>query len=315
MADEQPGAELITPEEAERIARVQAQTTALRERAAAIQVRTDAEAQAAAEFLVGIKREAKETESARDFLVRPMNEHVKAINARFKPLSTALAEVERQVKDKVLGYQREMERKRQEEQARLDAENRAREEAAREAQRKAAAEAQRQREAAARAAAAAEAEAARKERERLAALEADQQTRRARLEKLPEDALHRIAAGGSEDAPLAQGVLDARREHREAQEAAARAQEAEAAARLAEQEARSAPPVESVALTVAGPAKLAGTSTRKRWTFEVTDPEKLPAWALMPDMPEIRRRVREGLRGPVPGLRIYQEDDLAVRAR
>jgi hypothetical protein len=46
----------------------------------------------------------------------------------------------------------------------------------------------------------------------------------------------------------------------------------------------------------------------------VVDPDKLPDWARMPNEPEIRRQVREGLRDPVPGLRIYQEGELAVRA-
>jgi hypothetical protein len=306
--------DLVTPEEAARVQEVAGQVSAVVEAGEALQVRTDEEAAAAAELLGRVKAMAKDADKARRFLVDPLTAHVRAINAMFKPNAESLAGVESAVKAKVLAFQRAQEEARAAERRRVAAENAARERAAEEERRRVAAAAQAEREAAAREAAAAQAAAERAERERLAAIEQDRESRRARISRLPEEALRRITAGGSEDAGLAQAELDARQATREAQEAAARAAEAEQAAREAEQAARSAPAQETVQLAVAEAPKLAGTASRKRWTFEVVDPGKLPAWALMPDMPEIRRRVREGLRGPVPGLRIYEEPELAVRA-
>lgn len=55
-------------------------------------------------------------------------------------------------------------------------------------------------------------------------------------------------------------------------------------------------------------------SIRKVWDFEVVDASKLPAAFLMPNEQAIRGAVRGGAR-EIAGVRIFQRDDLAVRAR
>ncbi len=55
------------------------------------------------------------------------------------------------------------------------------------------------------------------------------------------------------------------------------------------------------------------TSLRKTWTFEVIDDKLLPATYLMVDEGAISLAVREGVRD-IPGVRIFQQESLAVRA-
>jgi hypothetical protein len=311
MAEAKTGEELITAHEAAEVQKVSSQVAAIREQALGLEVRNATEAEAADRFLGALKTVQKEAEETRKFLVKPLNDHVKAINGRFRPNADALEQAERAIKGKVISYNRVQEELRRAEQERIDAERRAAEAEAARRQREAEAEAARQRaEAEAQARAAAEAA----ERERMEAVQRDENSRRARIGRLPEDALKRIAEGGSDDAAMAQEELGSREAHREAQAAAERAAAAEQAAREAEEAAKATPAVVEPERTVTAPVKLAGTATRKRWTFEVIDPDALPDWARTPDMPEIRRRVRDGVRD-VPGLRIYQEDELAVRAR
>lgn len=311
MAAAQTGADLITPEEAAKVQEVSGQVLAIQQQAQALAVTTADEAQAAAAWLVEVTTARKQAEAARVALVQPLNNHVNFINGQMNPGIAAMKQAGQVVKDKVLGYNRVQERLRQEEQARVDAEN-ARREAAAEAERaEREAAAKRQREAAeAQAREAAEA-AERAERERLEAIERDQGSRRARISRLSEESLLRIAATDGDDAAMANEELGSRKAQQEAQEAAQRAAAAEAEALAAEQAAAAAPAAVEVA-QVAAPTKLAGTATRKRWAVEVTDPNALEDWARMPDMPEIRRQVKGGLRES-PGLRIYQEDELAVR--
>lgn len=71
---------------------------------------------------------------------------------------------------------------------------------------------------------------------------------------------------------------------------------------------------EAVALT--GPAKQTmaedgALQAKKRWTFEVTDFKLVPREYLTVDDREVNTAIRAGVRD-VPGLRIFQKDELAV---
>lgn len=55
------------------------------------------------------------------------------------------------------------------------------------------------------------------------------------------------------------------------------------------------------------------TTVRKTWKFEVTDPALVPRQFLSVDDQAIRRAIAEGAR-TIEGVRIYQEEQLSVRA-
>jgi len=59
---------------------------------------------------------------------------------------------------------------------------------------------------------------------------------------------------------------------------------------------------------------LGTTSTRKVWDFEVVDPEAVPNTFKTINEQAIRAAVRAGERR-IPGVRVFQKDELAVRAR
>lgn len=311
--------------------------------AASLEVRTGTEAAGAAEFLARIARERKTAEAARDKLVRPLNEHVAMINASFRPNRDALDEARGIVQGKIVTFQQEEERKAREEQARLDAERAARQRELEEAQRAAEAEAQRQREAAAREAA------QREEQARKAAAEA--QAAREKLVGELADAMRRLsdqvleleATNTSQHADpdrveAAKLVLAERKAQADAARAAHEAEaaaEAERVAREAEQRAREtpvedAPQSVAVAAATSGPLRTGSgsVSRRKRWTFEVTDPAKVPLTyqlpvdggeveeelvQLRPPEPKaIRKLVNAGVR-ELPGVRIFEDTSLSVR--
>lgn len=309
MAD---GAELLTQEEKAQIAQVSGQVSGLVERAGGLAVRTQGEAEAAAEFLGGIVAQKRTAEKIRLFLVTPLKQHAAAIDAMFKPNRDSLEVAEGMIKQALTAFQREQEEARRREQERLDAERREAERAEAERVRKAEAEAQSKREAAAREAAAAEEAARRSERERLEAMELDQQSRRARIGRLSEDMLARLAGGEGEDAEMAQAEIAGRQRAREAQEAVARAAEAEDAARAAEAEARATPPQDVVPVVAAGPGKLSGITSRKVWKFEVADFAQVPDRFKVVDEKAIREFVKDGGR-ELAGVRIFQDSNLAVR--
>jgi hypothetical protein len=308
--------ELLTPEEAASAQAVSAQTAALADSAAAAPVRSQAEAEAAAELLGSIEQARREAENTRRFLVKPLNDHVKAINARFKPTTEALDAASQLVRGKITAFRQLQERQRVEAERELAAQRAAAEREADEQRRREVAAAQAQREAAAREAERARVQAERAERERLAAMERDTHDRRARIAKLGDDALKRIADGGSRDSSMAVDELAVRQRAREAQEAAARAQEAENQARAAEAAAREAPLLETPSVVVEAPAPLRSASARiaerKRWTFEVVDAAKVPDRFKVVDDKAIRQAVKDGER-QIAGVRIFQTDELAVR--
>lgn len=331
--------EELSAEEQQAIASVAADVDAVVAAALALEVRTAEEAQQAAEFLARIKSEHRSVEKARTFIVKPLNDHVKRINNEFRPKTTALERADKIVRDKAKGYMAEQERKAAEEQALLDEQRRERELAAEEQRRRVEAEAQRERERAAREAQAAEA--ARRKAEQQAA-EAQAKVREelaVELRTLPLSVVqyHSLHADGDRrDAAKAElERREAEARAAEARQAAAQAAEAEAEARAAEQAAHDAP-VEQVpeAQVVSehvlhAPSGSAGTT--KRWTFEVESRDKVPLVFQVPplmqgehSLPEtvelrpvddkaIRKLVRAGVR-TLPGVRIYQETGLSVRA-
>jgi hypothetical protein len=74
----------------------------------------------ATDLLIKIRAAKDQAERARTFLVKPLNDHVKSINATFKPEREALEAAEREVKGKIAAYHREREeeaRRRAEEEA------------------------------------------------------------------------------------------------------------------------------------------------------------------------------------------------------
>lgn len=122
----------LEPHEQEVATRVLDATSSLVEDANAVQVRDDEEAEAATDFLALIAGEKRRAEDARTFLVKPLNDHVREINARFKGPAEILKQADGIVRAKVLAYRSEQERKRQAEIRRLEEEEQARVRAERE---------------------------------------------------------------------------------------------------------------------------------------------------------------------------------------
>lgn len=93
------------------------QTNAILRAAEAIQVTDVATCAQAAQYLNENKAEQKRLDAERREIVDPLNEAVKKINAKFKPLTDVLVKAEGIIKGKIGAYQTEVERKRREEQA------------------------------------------------------------------------------------------------------------------------------------------------------------------------------------------------------
>jgi colicin import membrane protein len=288
-----------------------------------VQVRTAEEAARAKEFLSQLAAEKRRSERARTALVKPLNDHVKFINAQFRPTTDALEVADGIVRRRILEYREEKERAAREEQERLDAERKQREEKAAEEHRRAEAEAAAERERAARDAAKAEAD---RRRAEAAAAEADREAatklEREMRDMAPEglDAEVRLTRNPKRK-QAAEDELKRRAALQEAAAAAEREEEAkaaEAAAREAEQAAHDAPLPDVPEVQVAEPGTLrspsGSASTRKTWTFEVEDPAKVPEAYKTVNEKAIREAVRRGERS-IPGVRIFQETGLAVRAR
>lgn len=82
-------------------------------------IKTSYEMTKASDILTTIKRRLNRTEEVRIFFTKPLNDHVKRINAGFKETSVPLAKAERLVKDKIATYVMEAKRKRLEEEKKL----------------------------------------------------------------------------------------------------------------------------------------------------------------------------------------------------
>jgi hypothetical protein len=308
---------VATPQQKQKVGEVSDAVLSVTTAAQAIEVRTALEAAHATEFLARLAREKKQADEARVFLVKPLNDHVKAINARFKPTAEMLDQADQLVRSKVIAYRQEQERLRAEEQARLDRERAERERLAEEARRAEEARARAEREAAAREAARAEAEARAAERRRQEELQRQANELERRIAAMTDDELRRTTGAADERGPAAQRELERRRQAREAQERAAAARAREDEARAAEQAARDRPLPEAPRAIAAPAAPLASPSgrvaERKVWRATVVDENAIPRQFLRVDQAAINAAVRAGAR-QIPGVRVEQVDELAVRA-
>ena len=82
----------------------------------------------AGETLGAIRSFLKKVESVRVFFTKPLNDHLKDINAEFKQITNPLSTLDKQITQKLKDYRQQIEAKRLEEQTRLDAEAQARQE-------------------------------------------------------------------------------------------------------------------------------------------------------------------------------------------
>ena len=82
----------------------------------------------ASETLWAIRTFLKKVESVRIFFTKPLNDHLKDINAEFKQITNPLSNLDKQITQKLKDYRQQVEAKRLEEQARLNAEAQARQE-------------------------------------------------------------------------------------------------------------------------------------------------------------------------------------------
>lgn len=264
--------------------------------------------EAAADDLKSVKAKYKEIEAKRTEIVKPLNEAVKAVNNLFRAPLEFLTEAETTLKQRLIGYDQEQERKRKAEQERLDAIARA-EQARLRAQAEAierAAQAQREEaeriEREAREKAAAEARAA-------AAAIAQANSIAAR--KAAQKAADEAAARAAEEAQ-ARAAENARRE--------AEAQEAAAIAREQAQDAELMP----APIAVTEKPKVAGLSGREKHKARVTDKGAfVRAVAARPELLELVKVDESALNKmagalktalAIDGVQVYTEHQLASRS-
>lgn len=326
MSDSQEGrqaaveafAELATPDEKARVALVAQEIAPVVAQAQSVEVRTRAEAEAATEFLSAIARATRKAEEARKFLVGPLNAHVKAINERFKADREPLDQADRVVREKVIAFRREEERRRAEEQARLQREADAERRRYEEERRRQEAEARAARERAAREAVKAEAAARQAEADRQRQIAEQRDEERRRIAQMDTDELEHLVRSSSDGHGAAAEELEVRANARVAQERAAAAARAEEEARALEavQKAAPLPDVVQAQVAPAGPvrAESGQASSTKRWDFEIVEAADVPLEFRKVDEQAIRAAVKAGCR-KIPGVRIHQVDGLAVRAR
>lgn len=126
--------ELVTVEAVDaRTAEVDREVAQARAQAEAMQVHDDASRDQAAEVLREIKRRGKAAGAERVALTKPLNDHVREINRKFKEAAAPYDEADRILREKVDGYEAEQERIRKAEEERLRKEREERERKAREA--------------------------------------------------------------------------------------------------------------------------------------------------------------------------------------
>ena len=231
---------------------------------AALPVTTAVEYDAAGAEVRAIAKRAKDLEAMRTSMKAPILDAGRRIDAFFKEPLDFCARARKVVEGKMLAYQAEQ--------------RRIREEAERVA-----------------------AEAARRERERM---EREAAAEREKARKAQEAA--EAKARALEEAGKAERAEALR------QQAAERAAAAEAEAQ-AKAAAAAAMPVAPV-VHVEAPAA-AGTSTRRTYTYEITDAALLPREYLMPDETRIGKVVRAlGESANIPGVRVIVRETMAVRA-
>lgn len=99
--------------------RLRATAQELCETAGDIMIMTRPDLSHATDIVKAIKTRTKEIEEERTRIVKPFNDGVKAINQRFKGMTAPLEEAEASVKSKMLAFQKDEERRANEEAARL----------------------------------------------------------------------------------------------------------------------------------------------------------------------------------------------------
>ena len=131
------------------------------------------------------------------------------------------------------------------------------------------------------------------ERLRLAEAAAQEERERLRSEALVKEAEKADQAG---ERPVAGALLD-------------QAVEAQAKAEEAGKVAAAAPPPKTF-----GTPFGASATTRKVWTYEITDAALIPREYLIPDSLRLQREITSGLLRELPGLRIFERETISVRA-
>lgn len=100
-----PAVEGLAPSENAEIIRIQNESAMIVEKAKEIAVVSDAESESrAAEFLKQLKLRMDVAETARVRLVKPLNDHVKMINAEFKKTTNPLSEADVLVRQGMTAY-------------------------------------------------------------------------------------------------------------------------------------------------------------------------------------------------------------------
>ena len=107
--------ELVLPQPTATLAPIESSTSSLVVLATALVVESQPDMAEGTDLLAQIKKTLKRSEEARDVLVRPLNDHVKMINAQFKTVTAPLADAERTIRQKMLTYATALEKERQEE--------------------------------------------------------------------------------------------------------------------------------------------------------------------------------------------------------
>jgi alpha-D-ribose 1-methylphosphonate 5-triphosphate synthase subunit PhnG len=105
----------------QQITTIETEVVSLQEQANAVVVDSDETNASAAEVLGVLTKKKKTIEEVRTSIVKPLNDHVKDINAKFKPQTEALDEAIKTIKGKVGAYHVKVEEEKAKEQARLDA--------------------------------------------------------------------------------------------------------------------------------------------------------------------------------------------------
>lgn len=226
-------------------------------------IRTPEQFTRAGELLKAVKGALKQIEDQRVAITKPINDSLRAVNAQAKTASEPFEAAEREIKGRMVEYSNAQERLRQEEQRKAE-------------------------------------EAARRERARLATLQAETEAKaRAEQERLRREAEAAAAAGRAA----------------EAAKLAAKADKAEekAAAKVEELQMREAMVVAPVIQREA--PKVAGVATREVWKYRVADPALVPREYLMLDEQKIGKVVR-ALKGDtqIAGVEVYSERHLAAGA-
>lgn len=111
--------ELVLPQPTATLAPIESSTSSLVVLATALVVESQPDMAEGTDLLAQIKKTLKRSEEARDVLVRPLNDHVKMINAQFKTVTAPLADAERMIRQKMLTYAAALEKERQEEAERV----------------------------------------------------------------------------------------------------------------------------------------------------------------------------------------------------